>query len=117
MRYIALFFPAILSVGIEYRRSDAACWSWFDYLCKYAGFLICNVLLTQSLVAYAFNLGTVTIDALDSFPFFTKYLFTASVLAVILPHVCRIIKANISVSFEIHEDTGNCVDPETKTLD
>ena len=109
MRYIALFFPAILSVGIEYRKNDGNCWSWFEYLCKYAGFLICNVLMTQSLVSYVFGLGTVTIDAFDSFPFFTKYLFIASAFAIILPHVCRIIKANISVSLEIYKDTGSSV--------
>ena len=109
MRYIALFFPAILSVGIEYRKNDGKCLSWFEYLCKYAGFLICNVLMTQSLVSYVFGLGTVTIDAFDSFPFFTKYLFIASAFAIILPHVCRIIKANISVSLEIYKDTGSSV--------
>lgn len=117
MRYIALFFPAIISVGIEYRKNDGKCWGWFEYLCKYAGFLICNVLMTQSLVSYVFDLGTVTIDAFDSFPFFTKYLSIASAFAIILPHILRIIKANIYVSLEIHKDAGGSVDSKTEIMD
>ena len=112
MRYIALFFPAIISVGIEYRKNDGKCWCWFEYLCKYAGFLICNVLMTQSLVSNVFDLGTVTIDAFDSFPFFTKYLFIASVLAIVSAHVYRIMKANISVSLEIHKNTDHSADTD-----
>lgn len=116
MRYIALFFPAILSVGILYKKSNGEHWNWFDYLYKYTGFLICNVLLTQSLISYVFNLGTVTIDAYDSFPFFTKYLCIASVFAIILAHIYRIVKANVSVSLEIHKDTDADIDSKADSM-
>lgn len=112
MRYIALFFPAILSVGILYKKEEGRNWNWFDYLYKYAVFLIGNVLLTESLISYVFKLGTVTIDAFDSFPFFTKYLFIASVLAIVSAHVYRIMKANISVSLEIHKNTDHNADTD-----
>ncbi|MBD5514084.1 MAG: hypothetical protein HDR06_05360 [Lachnospiraceae bacterium] len=103
MRYIALFFPAIISVGIEYKKNNGEKWNWFEYIYKYAFFLISNVFLTESLVTYIFKMGAVTIDAFDSFPFFTKYILAATVFAVILPAVLKIIRANISFSFELHK--------------
>lgn len=115
MRYIALFFPAILSVGIEYRNSAGK--GWFEYLYKYAFYLICNVLLTQSLISYVLKIGAVTIDAFDSFPFFTKYLLIAVVFAVIMPYICKVVKANISISFEVKKDRDNGIDSAGKNSD
>ncbi|MCM1124040.1 MAG: hypothetical protein NC416_15775 [Eubacterium sp.] len=105
MRYIALFFPAMISVGIAHQKTEGAKWNWFTYLYQYAIFLISNVFLTEALVTYIFKMNAVTIDAFDSFPFFTKYILASTVFAVILPHACRIIKQNISFSLEIHRET------------
>lgn len=103
MRYIALFFPAVISVGIKYKRGDNKQWTWFDYVWAYAVSVICNVLFTESVISYALRLGGVTIEAFDSFPFFTKYLFIATVLAVIAPYISEIVRKNIAVSFEVEK--------------
>lgn len=103
MRYIALFFPAMVSLGIKYKRNSERKWIWLDFLYEYAVSLICNVLLTQSLISYGFRMGSVNIEAFDSFPFFTKYITIASFLAIIIPYISAIVKANISVSFEIEK--------------
>lgn len=102
MKFIALFFPAILSMAIDYKKNNGETWNWFDYLYKYTAYVICNVFFTESVVSYIFKKGSVSIDALNSFSFFTKYILAASVFALILPHFYKIVKENISVSFEIH---------------
>lgn len=101
MRYIALFFPAILSVGISYRRNNGEKWLWFDYVREYVGAVICNALVAGFVISYVLGLGAVNIEAFDSFPFFTKYLLIAIVLATLFPHIRDVIKANISISYEI----------------
>lgn len=117
MEYIALFSPAIISLGIEYKKNNGENWNWFEYLYKYALFLICNVLLTESLISYILKMGSVTNDAFGSFPFFTKYLLIATVFAIILPYLCKIVRENISVSFEIHRDNIDGADLSSKHAD
>jgi hypothetical protein len=101
MRYIALFFPAIISVGIKNRRDNEKTWTLFDFIREYAISVIGNVLLAQSVVVYVLRLGNVNIEAFDSFPFFTKYVFISLAFSVILPYIREIIKMNFSVSFEV----------------
>lgn len=101
MRYIALFFPAIISVGIKNRRANEKKWTLFDFLREYAVSVISNVLLSEAVIVYVLRLGNVNIEAFDSFPFFTKYLFIALVFSIVLPYIREIIKMNFSVSFEV----------------
>ena len=44
-----------------------------------------------------------TIDALDSFPFFTKYSLIAIVTAVFMPYMQEIIKKYVEVTFLVRK--------------
>lgn len=101
MRYIALFFPAIISVGIKNRRDNKKTWTLFDFVREYAISVISNVLLSEAVIVYVLRLGNVNIEAFDSFPFFTKYLFIALVFSIVLPYIREIIEMNFSISFEV----------------
>lgn len=101
MSYIALFFPAIISVGIKNRRDHEKRWIWFDFVREYAVSVLSNVLLTESVVVYILRLGNVNIEAFDSFPFFTKYVFIALVFSIILPYIREMIRKSFSVTFEV----------------
>ena len=101
MRLIALFIPAIISLGITYRKNREKKWKFFDFIYEYAISLVSNVLLTESLISYVFQLGSVNIDAFDSFPFFTKYMVFALLFALGMPNIRYIVKTNISLSLDI----------------
>lgn len=100
MKLIALFIPAIISLGIKYRKNREKKWGYFDFIYEYAVSVICNVLLTESLISYVLRLGSVNIDAFDSFSFFTKYMIFALLFAVGMPNIRYILKTNISISLE-----------------
>ena len=70
MRLIALFIPAIISLGITYRKNREKKWKFFDFIYEYAISLVSNVLLTESLISYVFQLGSVNIEAFDTFSLF-----------------------------------------------
>ena len=101
MRLIALFIPAIISLGITYRINREKKWKFFDFIYEYAISLVSNVLLTESLISYVFQLGSVNIEAFDSFPFFTKYMVFALLFALGMPNIRYIVKTNISLSLDI----------------
>lgn len=63
--------------------------------------LVSNVLLTESLISYVFQLDSVNIEAFDSFPFFTKYMVFALLFALGVPNIRYIVKTNISLSLDI----------------
>ena len=101
MRMIALFMPAVITLSIRYRRNEGREWGWFRFIQEYVTAVLFNVFATQSVITYLLGMGGVDIEAFDSFPFFTKYLFIACVFAFLFAYMVEIIKKYIHISFEV----------------
>lgn len=104
MRIIGLFFPALISVSIKHARNSELTWQMPKILAEYGIYVLINVLITASNITYGLGISGVTVDALESFPFFTKYTIIAIVIAIFIPYVEEIIKKYIEVTFVVRKD-------------
>lgn len=107
MRVIALFLPAVISLAIRYSRCGGTDWKVFVYIKEYVYALLFNVFAAQSLITYILGAEGVSIEAFDSFPFFTKYIFIACVLAFLFPYAQEFIGKYAGVSFGIKNREEN----------
>ena len=73
MSFIALFLPACLSLVIRHKRNKELRWNVPESILEYAILVIINVLLSESIIVYVLHVEA-DITALQSFPFFTKYM-------------------------------------------
>lgn len=101
MEIIGLFFPAILSVLIRNRRDRKSDWHIPEVLFRYGRYVLTNVFLTVCAITYGLGMSGITSDALNSFPFFTKYTVIAIVMAVLVPFVEEIIGKYIKVTLTV----------------
>lgn len=101
MRIIGLFFPAFISISIKHLRNPKHTWQTLMVLVEYGIYVMINVLLTTAIVTYVLNVTGVTVDAFDSFPFFTKYMVIAIMAAVFVPYIEEIIKKYIEIKFKV----------------
>ena len=104
MKLIALFLPAVITLGIRRDRSKGKEWKLYDYIKEYVISVLINVFMTQSVISYVLGLGGVDSTAFESFPFFTKYIFIACVLAFLIAYIREILNKYITVSFEIGDE-------------
>lgn len=104
MRIIGLFFPALISVSIKHARNSEHTWQMPKVLAEYGIYVLINVLITTSAITYGLGLSGVTVDAFESFPFFTKYTIIAIVIAVFAPYIEEIIKRYLKVTFTVREN-------------
>lgn len=109
MEIIGLFFPAVISVWIKHMINKEAAWSVPKVLFEYAMYVLVNVFITACTVTYGLGLSGVSSDALNSFPFFTKYTFIASVAAIIVPYAEEIVRKYIKVTLSVrtYDEKGN----------
>ena len=103
MRIIGLFFPALISIAIRHSRNSELTRQMPKVLVEYGIYVLINVLVTTSIITYGLNVSGVTVDALDSFPFFTKYSLIAIVAAVFTPYMQEIIKKYVEVTFLVRK--------------
>lgn len=101
MQVIGLFFPAIVSVMIRNRRNTESDWRMPAILFRYGIYVLVNVLLTVCVITYGLGLSGVTVDALNSFPFFTKYTVVALIMAILVPFVEEIIGKYIQITLTV----------------
>lgn len=101
MEMIGLFFPAIVSVMISNRRNTESGWRMPTILFRYGIYVLVNVLLTVCVITYGFGLSGVTVDALNSFPFFHKYMVLALIMAILVPFVEEIIRKYIQITLTV----------------
>ena len=106
MSSIALFMPAVISVEVWHRRNKGIEWKWYDYIKEYAIALLINTFLAQAVITYLLGLDGVDITAFSTFPFFTKYVAIATVLAVLVPYIREIIGKYFSISFEVGDKSN-----------
>ena len=103
MRSIGLFFPALISIAIKHSRNSQLTWQIPKVLVEYGIYALVNVLVTTVIITYGLNVSDVTVDALDSFPFFTKYTIIAIVAAVLTPYLQEMIKKYFEVTFTVRK--------------
>lgn len=101
MQVIGLFFPAIVSVMIRNRKNTESGWRMPAILFRYGIYVLVNVLLTVCVITYGLGLSGVTVDALNSFPFFTKYTVIALILAFLVPFVEEIIGKYLQITLTV----------------
>lgn len=101
MSFIALFLPACISLIIRHKRNRELKWGIPESILEYAVWVMINVLVSQCIIVYVFRIGEVDISALNSFPFFTKYLVISIVIAWIMPYLEEIGRKYIGISFVV----------------
>lgn len=98
MSIVGIFVPGMISLWIKHKRNTENTWSAPKVLFEYGIYVLINVFLAGCMITYALGMPDVTSDALNSFPFFTKYILIAVVMAVLVPYVEEIIKKYIQVT-------------------
>ncbi|MDE7130558.1 MAG: hypothetical protein K2O65_02005 [Lachnospiraceae bacterium] len=101
MSFIALFFPACISLVIRHKRNDRLEWGVPESIIEYAILVLINVLVSQCIVIYVLGIDGVDMSAFQSFPFFTKYLVISMTIAWLTPYLEEIGRKYISVSFKV----------------
>lgn len=101
MQVIGLFFPAIVSVMIRNRKNTESGWRMPAILFRYGIYVLVNALLTICVITYGLGLSDVTVDALNSFRFFTKYTVIALMMAILVPFVEEIIGKYIQITLTV----------------
>ncbi len=101
MTIVGIFIPGMVSVWIKHKRNAECIWNTPKVLFEYGIYVLINVFLTGCMITYALGMPDVTSDALNSFPFFTKYILIAVVMAVLVPYVEEIIKKYFQITLVV----------------
>lgn len=103
MSFIALFLPAGISLMIRHKRNQELKWKIPESILEYVVLVLVNVLLSQCIIVYLLGIHEVDMSAFQSFPFFTKYLVIAMLIAWLVPYVEEIGRKYIEVSFLVEK--------------
>lgn len=95
----AILGPAFISVLIRYKQKKYE--DIPKMVIEYGIYCLLTALLTQAVITYVLGISGVTQEALLSFPFFTKYVIFAIIIAALLPLAQALIEKYIKVSFEV----------------
>lgn len=99
MILLAILGPAFISVMIRYKQKKYSEIS--GMIIEYGVYALVITLFTQSFITYVLRISGVTQDALESFPFFTKYVVFAIIFAAILPFLQALVTKYVKVSVEV----------------
>lgn len=100
MKIIALFFPALLSVSVYFRRQPAKLKPDLYLMTRYGIYTMLVNWCAMSLITYIFQTKVVISD-MESSGFFTKYVFIAVFFAGLIPYMEEIIKKYVCIRFHI----------------
>lgn len=103
MSFIALFFPACISIMIRHKRNSKLKWRIPESIFEYSVFVLIDTLLSQCIITYLLGIHEVDMSAFQSFPFFTKYLVIAMIIAWLAPYVEEIGRKYIGISFVVEK--------------
>ena len=101
MEVIGLFCPAIASVWIKHMRNAQHTWDMPKVLFEYGIYVLINVFISGCTITYGLGMSGVSADALNSFPFFTKYTIIALAVAIVVPYIEELIRKYIKVTFMV----------------
>lgn len=99
MILLAIFGPAFISVMIRYKQKKYS--EILGIMIEYGIYTLLITLLTQSFIIYVLGISGVIQEALESFPFFTKYVVFAIIIAIFLPLMQALVEKYIKVSIEV----------------
>ena len=101
MIFMGLFLPACITIAIRRRRNISCEKNWLSILLEYGKtVLFCNLVI-MIIITYVFKVDSVDITALNSFPFFTKYVVMAVVYSAVIPYLEEIIKKLFQIKFTV----------------
>ncbi len=103
MEFIALLMPACIAMTIKQRRLAFCDKERIFVLFEYGRMVLWCNLFAIGIITYVFRISNVRSDALNSFPFFMKYVVIASVVSFVIPYISEIIRKYIKVAFYIEE--------------
>ncbi len=106
MVVVGLLFPSFISMAIYRKRSGEIAIGWQSMLIRFGVYALLDTWIVQVLLTYLLGQGEIVESALTSFPFFTKYVVIASLIAVILPYAEEILRKCIGVSVSFNVDDG-----------
>lgn len=106
MGFIALFLPASISLIIRHKRNMKLKWKLPESILEYVVLVLLNVLFSQCIIVYMLGIHEVDMSAFQSFPFFTKYLIIAMIMAWLVPYVEEIGRKYMGLSFSVEENTA-----------
>ena len=106
MAMIGFWLPSFISMAIYRKRSGKISIGWQSMLARFGIYVLLNTWIVQALLTYLLGQGGITESALTSFPFFTKYVVLASLVAVILPYAEEILRKCIGVSVSFNAKDG-----------
>lgn len=98
---IAVIGPAMLSMKIKINRNGIGNQSWYVFFVYYILEILKNTFLTVATITYLFRIDDVQFSAMNSFPFFSKYIIISIVYAFLLPYIEEIIRKYIKVTFGV----------------
>lgn len=105
MEWICWLFPACIAVIIIDKRKKTGefvqspvreIWSWGSWVVVING-------ITLFFIMYCLGQEGIMAEAFSSLPFALKYLFIASIVAIIMPYIVEIVKKYINISVEIEK--------------
>lgn len=99
MILLAILGPAFISIMIRYKQRKY--FEISEMIIEYGVYALVITLFTQAFITYVLRVSGVTQDALESFPFFTKYVVFAIIFATILPFLQTLIARYIKISIEV----------------
>lgn len=101
MRTIALWIPAVVSVGIRHMRNEKLGWGMPAVLIEYGIYLLIDNFVPAVILAFRSNTSDSAVWALDGFSFFAKYIATAVIVAVLAPYMEEMIRKYIKITFTV----------------
>lgn len=99
MVLIAILGPACISILFRYRHKKHD--DMWKIVMEYGIYVLTIAFLTQSFITYVIGTDGVTQEALESFPFFTKYVFFSIIIALVLPFLQALIEKYIKITVEV----------------
>lgn len=107
MTLIGLFLPSFVSVALYMKLSKDTLCRWQMFIVRYGVYVLLNTLMTQISITYLLGISDVAESALESFPFFVKYVLIALVWAIVVPFLEEMLKKYFNVSIKISADKEN----------
>lgn len=101
MKFIGLFFPPLISAFIRYKRGEIYMQGVVAVLFSYIIYVLVDTWVAMSIVVYICMKAEGSVNDLERFSFFTKYIVIAMVVAVLIPYVEEVFRKYIEIKFVV----------------
>lgn len=101
IKFIALFFPALISMSIYIKRQSPRRVFKIELLIRYGIYTLLINWCVMSFMIYILGIEYCTLDNMENWSFFTKYVLITAFLAWTIPYIEEIVGKSISVRFHV----------------